>query len=396
MWPVGAKVAVVLLFTCGRGWSTTAAFGDDCVWPVGAKVAVVLLFRSSLCVGEDGVQLQLSGTTVCSKVVQRLQLYRHFIMLLQRTSWNHHALRLSVTISNILDLIAVGTMEVCMSTTSLPPPAESSTSSDIERHIEELRREAAAHELANDACLFVHYSDVLLERASSLLRCDASATIVLKKFNVDFKHLHLVCLRPRRWLNDEVVNLFMQLSQERDSAITRSTLYPRNPNLFMNSFFYLKLAQEEGGFNYSNVKRWTKNVDIFTCNQIFFPINFKKEHWALVCVSMLRKKILYLDSVSRSGKTITENILKWLQEESLSRTKKPLSSFSVEDVCCPQQSTSYDCGIFILAFVDLLANDLPVGIMQQSLCDNLRLSLCIWIVRGRLVLVIFYHYCIVI
>ena len=315
----------------------------------------------------------------------------------KQTLRRHHALRLCVTISNFLSLFAVDTIEACMSTTSLPPSAESSASSDIEWHIEELRREAAAYELENDACLFVHYSDVLHERASSLLRCDASATLVLKKFNVDFKHLHLICLRPRQWLNDEVVNLFMQLSQERDSAITRSTLYPRNPNLFMNSFFYLKLAQEEGGFNYSNVKRWTKNIDIFTCNQIFFPINFKEEHWALVCVSMLRKKILYLDSVSRSGSIITENILKWLQEESLSRTMKPLSSFSVEDVCCPQQSTSYDCGIFILAFVDLLANDLPVDIMQQSLCDNLRLSLCIWIVRGRLVLVhIIYHYYVVI
>lgn len=178
----------------------------------------------------------------------------------------------------------------------------------------------------------------------------------------------------------------MQLSQERDSAITRSSLYPRNPNLFMSSFFYTKLVHFEGGFNYLGVKKWTKNIDIFTCNLIFFPINIKREHWALACVSMLRKKVWYFDSLGRIGKSVTGNILKWLQEESLSRNQKPIYGFSVEDACCPQQLTSYDCGIFTLAFVDLLANDLPVDIMQQSLCDNLRSSLCIWLVRGVLVL----------
>lgn len=256
---------------------------------------------------------------------------------------------------------------------------------DIKWHVQELRRQVAALELANDACLFETYPDALHQRALSLLSCDSSDAIILNKFKVDFRHRDLICLRPEQWLNDEVVNLYLQLSQERDSAITRSSPYPRNPNVFMSSFFYTKLVHFQGGFNYSGVKNWTKKIDIFTCNQVFFPINIKNEHWTLVCVSMLQKKIYYLDSLGRSGKTITGNILKWLQEESLSRTQKPAPGFSVEDISCPQQSNSYDCGIFTLAFVDLLANELSVEIMQQSLCDNLRLSLCIAITRGQLV-----------
>ena len=157
----------------------------------------------------------------------------------------------------------------------------------------------------------------------------------------------------------------------------------------MNSFFYHKLVNFNGRFNYDGVQKWTKRIDIFCSNQIFFPININREHWALVCVSMLSKKIKYFDSLGTDGTRISRNILKWPEQESVSRTQKPISGFSMENIRCPLQSNGFDCGVFTLGFADLLANDLPVEIMQQSLCENIRLALCVWIVRGIMVLLLY-------
>ena len=133
--------------------------------------------------------------------------------------------------------------------------------------------------------------------AYSLLACHPSDAIILKKIRAEFKHRDLLCLQPHQWLNDEAVNRYMQLVHERDSFITRSSPNPRNPNIFMSSFFYHKLVNFNGGFSYDGVRKWTKRIDIFCSNQIYFPININRENWAHVCVSMLSKKIKYFDSL---------------------------------------------------------------------------------------------------
>jgi Ulp1 family protease len=101
---------------------------------------------------------------------------------------------------------------------------------------------------------------------------------------------------------------------------------------FFKSFFFTKLLNE-GGYNYKNVKRWSKKVpgkDIFevrmnenkvqpseSChakilntnaplpssppqlNCIFWPLNLNNMHWCCLKADMRNKVITYYDSFGR-------------------------------------------------------------------------------------------------
>jgi sentrin-specific protease 1 len=76
-------------------------------------------------------------------------------------------------------------------------------------------------------------------------------------------------LKPQQWLNDEVVNYYIQLLSERSegkfeklangssSGQEQEQGIGRKVHVF-NSFFYAKL--EEQGYEKARLKRWTKKV----------------------------------------------------------------------------------------------------------------------------------------
>uniref|UniRef100_A0A8C2P7S2 Ubiquitin-like protease family profile domain-containing protein n=1 Tax=Capra hircus TaxID=9925 RepID=A0A8C2P7S2_CAPHI len=78
-------------------------------------------------------------------------------------------------------------------------------------------------------------------------------------------------LRNYHWLNDEVINFYMNLLVERNKRQGYPALYA------FSTFFYPKL--KSGG--YQAVKRWTKGVSLFEQELILVPIH-RKVHWSLV------------------------------------------------------------------------------------------------------------------
>ena len=251
---------------------------------------------------------------------------------------------------------------------------------------EELRRKAEHIDVPCHCSLFVDIPSELKDYIDLLLSFHPANVTLIDKYSVPFKHHDLLRLNPGVWLNDEVVNFFMKLFEERESTAADLA---RRSNLFMNSFFYSKLALSKEGFNYNNVKRWTKGKNVFSYNLIFIPIN-AAHHWTMVIISIPSREIMYLnslDSLKVDGKTITSNIATWLRLEFESkRLSGPFIDFTVKAVRCPQQLNTDDCGVFILAFADLLSNELDLDIMTQSLADGVRKLIAFWIVRGHLVL----------
>ena len=98
---------------------------------------------------------------------------------------------------------------------------------------------------------------------------------------------------------------------------------------------------------------------------------------------------MYLNSLISSdddGQAFTRNILMWLRLEFSSKSSSgAFPDFNVKPVRCPQQLNSFDCGVFILAYADLLSNELTLDLMTQSLSDGVRKLVAFWIVRGYLV-----------
>ena len=81
-------------------------------------------------------------------------------------------------------------------------------------------------------------------------------------------------------------------NQSRTSPVTTIPVGHHNlaPVYAFSSMFYTKLCEKrprgengERRTQHSNVKRWTKNVDLFSKDFIFIPINIGA-HWSLICV----------------------------------------------------------------------------------------------------------------
>lgn len=107
--------------------------------------------------------------------------------------------------------------------------------------------------------------------------------IVISKFNVDLHYFKLECLKPGKWLNDEPINFYLLMLQERDDSCKRRHRY-------FNTLFYTKLL-EDGVYSYPQVARWTKKFRLFDMEKIFIPIHIYNSHWAL-CVMFVQEKII--------------------------------------------------------------------------------------------------------
>ena len=119
---------------------------------------------------------------------------------------------------------------------------------------------------------------------------------------IDIKRRDLQCLRDGEWLNDEVINVWMDYVKDRnqrrneESAGCMPTIY------IMKTMFYSRMCviDRPGGrqdtFDYPGVRRWTKKVDVFAHDMIFIPLH-QGLHWALAVVNMRAKRIQYFDSL---------------------------------------------------------------------------------------------------
>jgi hypothetical protein len=212
-----------------------------------------------------------------------------------------------------------------------------------------------------------------------------SQEVLIDKYNIDMTKEKFLCLKPVTWLNDEVINFYMNLLQERDTKFINAKEKTRSSHYF-NSFFFTKLL-ENRVYNYSNVKRWTKKFDIFEKEKIFIPVNLNNTHWTMLMIHMQKKEIHYFDSLSGSGKTYLEAAMRWIKDEG--REKKNLTIDTNEwrllerERNVPQQRNGSDCGMFSIYAADYLSDDLPMEYNQDEMAEN-RLRVGAAILRGQL------------
>ena len=79
-------------------------------------------------------------------------------------------------------------------------------------------------------------------------------------FKVDITRQLMSCLRPGQWLTDEVLNYYISLLNARNVEL-RAAQQPGARSVpdahFHNTFFMTKLNDDERGYCYNNVKKWT-------------------------------------------------------------------------------------------------------------------------------------------
>jgi len=214
--------------------------------------------------------------------------------------------------------------------------------------------------------------------------------VIANKFQINMTKTKITSLNKGTWLNDEVINYYLGILQERDNFLCTKYSY-RKKSYYFNSFFWTKLT-ENNEFNFDHVKRWTKSFCIFDFDKVFIPINVVNAHWALIVIYISEKEICYYDSLvgtegSKKQKVKLIIILNYLEmeaaakEKSFSTNEWKLIETNVEQV--PQQTNSYDCGMFMIYCADYISDDLPLLYKQSEMTDN-RLKVFAAILRGYL------------
>jgi len=183
-------------------------------------------------------------------------------------------------------------------------------------------------------------------------------------------------LRPGKWLNDEVVNFFLELLK------ARSATNDELPQCHIfNTHFYRMLSGRNGngngcGYNYADVRRWMHEVDVFAKDMLICPIHCHGNHWTLALVNFCDKRIEYYDSLSENPSPAAwlANLRHYLKDEHLRKHKTTWDDAGWTDHVwrpslhrMPQQLNDWDCGMFMCKTVDYLSQDAKLNFSQDDM-----------------------------
>uniref|UniRef100_A0A5B6Z6G2 Putative ubiquitin-like-specific protease 2B isoform X2 n=1 Tax=Davidia involucrata TaxID=16924 RepID=A0A5B6Z6G2_DAVIN len=205
-----------------------------------------------------------------------------------------------------------------------------------------------------------------------------SDAVSISKSDVDL-------LRPETFVNDTIIDFYIKYLKNKIQPEERHRFY------FFNSFFFRKLADLdknpssafEGRAAFQRVRKWTRKVNLFEKDYIFIPVNFNY-HWSLIVIchpgevaefqdedvekSLKVPCILHMDSIKGSHTGLKDLVQSYLWEEWKERQKETSEHISPRffnlrfvPLELPQQKNSFDCGLFLLHYVELFLEEAPVN-----------------------------------
>nr|CAB3500850.1 unnamed protein product [Digitaria exilis] len=150
--------------------------------------------------------------------------------------------------------------------------------------------------------------------------------------NIEITKEKFQCLRPRCWLNDELA---------------------------------------KNGYDYKSVKRWTTRrklgYELIDCDKIFVPVH-KDVHWCLAIINMKENTFQYLDSLGGMDHNVTNILAQYITEEVKEKSSKAIDArlWREEIVDIPLQQNGWDCGMFMLKYIDFHSRGLSLDFSQND------------------------------
>ncbi|KAJ5708924.1 hypothetical protein N7493_010258 [Penicillium malachiteum] len=196
-------------------------------------------------------------------------------------------------------------------------------------------------------------------------------------------------LRETEFLNDNLIAFYLRFLQdhlERTNKEVAKRVY------FFNSYFFETLKNSPSGsteINYTGVEKWTRNINLFEYDYIVVPIN-ESAHWYVAIICNLPKldsssqpdsqndatapkgpapgpdqpHIVSFDSLDISHYQTNKILRQYLSKESESKRGIDISSKTTvkgikgkRATNLPLQSNFYDCGLYLLAYVEKFVQD---------------------------------------
>ncbi|KAH9773314.1 ubiquitin-like-specific protease 1D [Citrus sinensis] len=232
------------------------------------------------------------------------------------------------------------------------------------------------------------------EQADEFAECMIDAKIYypsrVDPESVEICYTDINHLAPAAYLTSPIMNFYIRYLQLQASPTNRAI---RDCHFF-NTYFYSKLKEavsHKGGDKDSffiKFRRWWKGVNIFQKSYVLIPIH-EDVHWSLVIICIPDKEdesgpiILHLDSLKlHCSLSIFSNIRSFLKEEwnylkqEVSPSDLPIAERiwqhlprRIDDriIPVPQQKNDYDCGLFVLFFMERFMEEAPERLKKKDL-----------------------------
>ncbi|RXN33494.1 sentrin-specific protease 2-like protein [Labeo rohita] len=199
------------------------------------------------------------------------------------------------------------------------------------------------------------------EVSAALAQTDPNL-VLCSAFKLRITQRDLATLQEGSWLNDEVINFYMNLVMSRsEQEVGGRKVYS------FSTFLFPKL--HNGG--HAAVRRWTKAVDLFLYDIILVPLHLGV-HWSLGVVDFKSKSVRSYDSMGQRHDDICDMILLYLKEEfrikkgkDLDTSKWTLSSLRPSEI--PQQKNGSDCGVFVCKYADYISRGRNLTFRQNHM-----------------------------
>ena len=173
---------------------------------------------------------------------------------------------------------------------------------------------------------------------------------------------NLACLKPKQWLNDEVINFYAEMIRQRQEKSFENNNDQKVLDCFIHSTFFFSTL-ESRGYDKGKLGKWVKKVDIFNKDLVLIPINRGQSHWICSCINFKKKRIEIYDSMGGGQLYIFKMLRNYLQSEHINKKGRDFDfnewiDFWSENT--PQQNNGFDCGVFTCMFMNCLSKGLDV------------------------------------
>lgn len=196
-------------------------------------------------------------------------------------------------------------------------------------------------------------------RVASALRPEPQSEVLVEAFSLKITRHDICTLAGTNWLNDEVINFYMNLLIERGKKNKYQPVYA------FNTFFYPRL--QSSGF--SAVKRWTRKVDLFANDIIIIPVHLGV-HWCMAAINFKKKTICYYDSMGGNNDVCLQLLWNYLGSEKMDKKQQQFNydGWKTENVKrIPQQMNGSDCGVFSCTYAEFICRNAAFRFSQKDM-----------------------------
>ncbi|KAI7875833.1 uncharacterized protein EV154DRAFT_555808 [Mucor mucedo] len=183
---------------------------------------------------------------------------------------------------------------------------------------------------------------------------DSDSNILFQHGRICFYSSDLISLRPRRWLNDNVIDVALSLAKKTNDV-----------HVFDSQFFAkLRTISESDGIPkdfYAATSGWFRNEQLRDRKFWLIPV-CDKNHWYLIVVTRHTSRtpvVMVLDSLQRkayrSYKSV-DIVKAFLRQKYKAEHNRKLQRVLVKILDVPQQTNNHDCGLHLLRSAELFMN----------------------------------------